>query len=187
MNWWQIITTILGSSTISTVITYFLNRRFNNKKLHAEIVSKARIDWINEFRNLSSKYLYEVYRSIELKKIEIEAQNYMLHSKNASVEYLRYRKKSEEYSKLYNESFSNMTKASIQLRLYLPKRTRSSEQIEHKNIKEKIDFINNELNKVEDKTNNHILETLEKDTLLKLTDYIARYLKTEWEKAKNKR
>ena len=46
MDWFKILTLFLGSSVISTFITLLWNRYSEKKKLHAEIVSKARITWI---------------------------------------------------------------------------------------------------------------------------------------------
>ncbi|UXU79094.1 hypothetical protein [Mammaliicoccus sciuri] len=43
----------LGPSVIAALITYI----FNNKKLHADLVSKSRIEWIQEVRGVFSEYL----------------------------------------------------------------------------------------------------------------------------------
>lgn len=187
MNWWQIITTILGSSTISTLITYLLNRRFNNKKLHAEIISKSRIDWINEFRALTSKYIYETYKSIEEGKLACHFEKLAKASKKGSYDKKRYEDAYNKHIEKYNECVSNMTKYFIQIRLYLPNRSDGTSQEEHKKIKEDIKSISKELNDaINMKNEEQFLKIQRVDTQL-LVDYIAQYLKTEWEKAKNKK
>ena len=72
MNWWQIILSVLSSSLftglITTYVSYRLQKGFNDKKLNAEIVSKARIDWINEVRKISAQYIFSCNKCLMLKR-----------------------------------------------------------------------------------------------------------------------
>ncbi|WP_312609595.1 hypothetical protein [Mammaliicoccus sciuri] len=43
---------LLGAPVIGGLITYI----FNNKKLHADLVSKSRIEWIQKMREVFSEY-----------------------------------------------------------------------------------------------------------------------------------
>ena len=68
MDWFKILTLFLGSSVISTFITLLWNRYSEKKKLHAEIVSKARITWINEVRKISAEFIYYCHECIAKKR-----------------------------------------------------------------------------------------------------------------------
>ncbi|MCD8924763.1 hypothetical protein [Staphylococcus epidermidis] len=187
MNWGTIVLTILGSGSLSAFVSYFLNRRFNNKKLNAEIVSKSRIDWINEFRSIASDYLYEGYKSIEEGKLFCEFEKLMNNSKPYSNSKSRYKKKSEYHAKKYNETVNNMTKYFIQIRLYLPDRPDGSSQEEHKKIKDEIKALGNKLNNAMGNRDKKYFNQIQKVDMQFLADYIAEYLKKEWDKAKDKK
>ncbi|MDS3950812.1 hypothetical protein, partial [Staphylococcus epidermidis] len=71
IDWLQLIIALSGStlftSIIVALINYFLNKNFNEKKLNAEIISKSRIQWINEVRSISAKFIYKFNRCVMLK------------------------------------------------------------------------------------------------------------------------
>ena len=42
------------------------------KKLNAEIISKSRIQWINEVRNIAAKFIYKFNQCIMLKEKDLK-------------------------------------------------------------------------------------------------------------------
>ena len=52
--------TIVSSGAFAALVTGVLNVRNTNKTVHAQVVAKARHDWIQEVRNLMSEYLSEI-------------------------------------------------------------------------------------------------------------------------------
>ena len=52
--------TIISSGAFAALVTGVLNVRNTNKTVHAQVVAKARHDWIQEVRNLMSEYLSEI-------------------------------------------------------------------------------------------------------------------------------
>ena len=42
------------------------------KKLNAEIISKSRIQWINEVRNIAAKFIYKFNQCIMLKRKDLK-------------------------------------------------------------------------------------------------------------------
>lgn len=186
MNWWQIVITILGSGGFTAIISYFINRRFNNKKLHAEIISKARIDWINEFRELSSKYLYEGFRSIEEGKTICQIDENLETIPRGTDKRGKIENDLNNTFLKYNEHINNMTKYSIQIRLYLPERPNNINQEEHEKIKDDIQILSVELNHAIKKRDVELFKTIQQVDMQNLVDYISKYLKKEWDRAKNK-
>lgn len=62
IDWSQLIIALSGSSLATSIIValvnHFFNKKTNEKKLNAEIISKARIQWINEVRKISAEFIY---------------------------------------------------------------------------------------------------------------------------------
>lgn len=190
MNWGETVLTILGSSVIASIIssllTFVLNNKFNNKKLNAEIVSKSRIDWINEFRNIASNYLYEGYKSIEEGKLVCHFEKLAKASHKGSSDRKKYEASYDKYVEKYNDSVNNMTKYFIQIRLYLTDRPDGSYQKEHYKIKDDIKGLGNKLNNAMDKRDKNLFNNIQKNEMQDLADYIGKYLKKEWDRAKAK-
>ncbi|MFS4464720.1 hypothetical protein ACMFKE_04875 [Staphylococcus haemolyticus] len=186
MNWGETVLTILGSGSFSTVVTYLINKGFNNKKLHAEIISKARIDWISNFRKISSSYLYEASEalSIGIKALNLESELSLL-SKNTSA-YRMKQNEIREITKLYNKQVAKMTETFIQMRLFLPDRKDGTVQNEHKRIKDYIGLMHDYMNEAMVYNDVEILKKIQRHKIKFLTDYIAKYLKKEWDRAKAK-
>lgn len=79
-NWWhRILVTLrflfvneygrlnwVGISAIGVLISYGINSKFNRDKLKADIVSQARIKWIQEVRELTSEYIVAAYNVIHV-------------------------------------------------------------------------------------------------------------------------
>lgn len=187
MHWGDIFYTALGSGAFSSLVTYSLNRGFNNKKLHAEIVSKARIDWINEFRELSSNYLYEAHRAIEERILKNEFGKYYENSCDDSDDEKRYSEKYKQHNEKFNEHVKNMSKYFIQLSLYLPEKFQEKSQKEHEKIKDDAKFLSDKIGDIEEDLTKEDLEELQKENMKKLADYIGQYLKQEWDIAKKKK
>ncbi|BFL78688.1 hypothetical protein PXW92_03705 [Staphylococcus hominis] len=185
-NWGEIVLTILGSGSFSTVVTYLINRGFNNKKLHAEIISKARIDWINEFRSLSSSYLYEAYKTVGL-GLEFWKYDDELNKLDENTEQFReIKEKYENTIEEYNKQAGKMIETYIQMRLYLPKRNGRPMQKEHKRIVGYIDLLHKNITSAVKNKELDKIKKIKSRRLRFLTDYISKYLKQEWDKAKAK-
>lgn len=191
MNWWQIILSVLSSSVIasiiSSVLTFVLNYKFNNKKLHAEIISKARIDWINEFRSLSSSYLYEAYKTVGL-GLEFWKYRDELNELDENTEqFIEVNEKYENTIEEYNKQAGKMIETYIQMRLYLPKRNGRPVQNEHKRIIGYIGLLHKTITQAVINKELDKIKKIKSRRLGFLTDYISKYLKQEWDKAKDKK
>lgn len=70
------ITIILGSGLTAALASGVINNFINNRKIHADIVSKSRVDWIQQVRSATSEYLAEVSNLLiiiaKIKDLEIE-------------------------------------------------------------------------------------------------------------------
>ncbi|UVJ06534.1 hypothetical protein [Staphylococcus aureus] len=187
MDWGGIFFTILGSGAFSVLVTYLLNIGFNNKKLNAEIVSKARIEWIDKFRDLSSNYLYEGYRSIEVGKLYCKQTLKLDTLSWYRKEYRICKKEKDKTVETYNDTVINMTKYFIQIRLYIPKRGDGTYQDEHEKIIMDIKELSGKLNNAFKNKDERLFNNLQINEMQNLADYIGQYLKQEWDIAKQKK
>ncbi len=71
---------------IVTLLGILFVNWFNRRKLHADLISKARIEWIQDVRSVSSQYLYEIIKASNYGK-RIAKKNLQILIIEKSIEY----------------------------------------------------------------------------------------------------
>ncbi|ELL5616570.1 hypothetical protein ACHLL8_01735 [Staphylococcus aureus] len=202
MNWWQILLSVLGSSTftglITTYVSYKLQKGFNDKKLNAEIISKARIDWINEVRKISAQYIYSCNRSLMLKRKrakfikqrersvrDIESNNNSERHTKLIKEFNKYNKKVTETVEEFNEEIAKIIEKRILLNLYFTNEKQvDKSSITHNQITSDMKSLTKSINDF--KPQNDKVSIDYNNEIESLSNLIGKYLKQEWDRAKAK-
>ncbi len=171
-NWIAITSTIAIGTFIWTIW-------FNNKKYRADLISKARIDWMNQVRTLLAEYLAAV-------------PNYIYLYSKAMVD------GDKESKKMLTNKMDEIKRLYYELNLYIPRNSSNAE------ILKNIDLLWGELDYITPYYNRGIAKNLmasernnfrETDYEDVVDDYISRlvnktstvgseYFKQEWERAK---
>ncbi|WP_436959423.1 hypothetical protein [Staphylococcus xylosus] len=170
---------VLASSLISTWVNY----KSNKKKLNADLIAKSRIEWIQEVRKLTAKFISYSNNSL------------IIHTKMTQTKDL---KEMEKLGNEYRENFFHLGEKLNLLELYLPEKSfdkkthaesKNKRNIEYKkklkNVKKTVRALINEMTKQQNdeefkKEKRANLNKVNKE----LTNYSSNYLKIEWETAK---
>lgn len=201
MDWFKILTLFLGSSVISTFITLAWNRYSEKKKLHAEIVSKARITWINEVRKISAEFIYYCHECIakKRKRKRIKQRKNQFISECKKIGMTKDKINTDSYDNLidksiedYNDYISKAMQKKTELALYFntssKKETSTDRHLRIRNkMKKLIDGIENYERKQSNQSQSKINKKTYHDLYSEIQDLskiIGSYLKEEWEKAK---
>lgn len=200
VDWSQLITALLGSSLISsiivTVVNHFLSKRFNEKKLNAEIISKSRIQWINEVRNIAAKFIYKFNQCIMLKRKRFKVikkkarlvkgiNNGSIPKNQKALELLdNYNKKISKLIDDFNEEYAAVVENRTILKLYFTTESNpDSSLVTHQQILKGMKKLNNSLRNFKSTSSEKDIQNL-RENIEGLTNLIGNYLKQEWEKSK---
>ncbi|WP_368862890.1 hypothetical protein [Staphylococcus hominis] len=200
IDWLQLIIALSGStlftSIIVALINHFLNKKFNEKKLNAEIISKSRIQWINEVRSISAKFIYKFNRCVMLKRKRFDVikkkerlykgiKNKKIPKTQENLEKLEeYKKKISKLVDKFNEEYAAVIENSTILKLYFTtEKNPDSNLITHQQILKDMKTLNNSLRKLKSTSDEKDMREL-RNNYQGLIDLIGNYLKQEWEKSK---
>lgn len=200
IDWLQLIIALSGStlftSIIVAVINYFLNKNFNEKKLNAEIISKSRIQWINEVRSISAKFIYKFNRCVMLKRKIFDVnkkkerlykgiKNKKIPKNQKNLEKLEeYKKKNSKLVDKFNEEYGAVIENNTILKLYFTtEKNPDANSITHQQILKDMNTLNNSLHKLKSTSDEKDMRELRKN-YQGLIELIGNYLKQEWEKSK---
>lgn len=186
------IISMLSSSLVAAIFTGLLNIKNTNKTIHAQVVAKARHEWIQEVRNLVSEYMSEITHiklSIDkelqddnskinlptlnqaakrLNDLEIHKYKIILHFGESKTyrDWKKLWKKTvitDETNKKYNKNYEDIEK-NISEYIELAKKLQKNKKIESESIQD-------------------IQKKIEL-SILSLNKATSNYLKTEWYKTK---
>lgn len=168
---------VMLSSILKSIFDFFINK----KKIKSEVVSKSRVEWIQEVRKSMGEYfsyggkLCTIHRKLMFAKYDLEKG---------------------ELLKEFDINYSNLLEKHNILILYFPQLSyKGKKKIKNKEHIKIIDTMNcvnkslQELNQeIEDQIKDNSLFEYKKDNainaLTKCTFEASQYLKKEWEKAK---
>ncbi|MFF7217923.1 hypothetical protein [Mammaliicoccus sciuri] len=140
-------------AVIVTLLGILFVNWFNRRKLHADLISKARIDWIQDVRNVSSQYLYEI----------IKASNYGKRIANKKVQILIV-ENSIEYEQMISQEMDEDTYKIISNEVVdVPLNT-----YDYKIKQEQILKLKKEIKDLYKEYNHQIDKVLEKNILLRI-------------------
>ena len=170
---------VMLSSILKIIFDFFINRR----TVKADLVAKSRIEWIQEVRKLTAKFISYSNNSL------------IIHTKMTQTKDL---KEMEKLGNEYRENFFHLGEKLNLLELYLPEKSfdkithaesKNKRNIEYKkklkNVKKTVRALINEMTKQQNdeefkKEKRANLNKVNKE----LTNYSSNYLKIEWETAK---
>ncbi|MGZ9496142.1 hypothetical protein [Staphylococcus epidermidis] len=216
IDWSQLIIALSGSSLATSIIValvnHFFNKKTNEKKLNAEIISKARIQWINEVRKISAEFIYCCHECIvkkrQWKRVKDRKKQYKNNFKGLGKQpnqsqIDKYDSIINECIERYNECIKNAIQKKAELNLYFTPSINADETNKndnnlssdnvsiHEDINKKMqDLINNiegyikNKNKVSQQSNKNLKYNEIYREIQLLSKTIGSYLKEEWEKAK---
>lgn len=203
---------IAGLPALINLVGNHINLKFNQKKLHAEIIVNERIKFINEIRNLSTKivtmyldmeYYAEIKNEINEKGKKLEEKRTELENENENL--LKDDKSGTEELTIKFEKLNNDYEDVVKLQDEFSLKIIEIEKEIHINVYlMRTYFSTYKLNKNEVNKNEENIAILEqmiklikkgitgmkdgssstKDELNEFTKFIADYIKVEWEKIK---
>ncbi|WP_210123025.1 MULTISPECIES: hypothetical protein [unclassified Staphylococcus] len=181
---------VLISGLVAAIVTGVLNVWNTNKTIHAQVVSKARHEWIQEVRNLISEYISE----IEHLKYNINME-YQTNGNKFSLPIINQsNKKFKSLTILKNKIFLHFGQTKTYRTWYLKKVTKNDEDNIHFN--KLVDNVNDNMesyiNLVFELINSRSVSEKEMDLaydkvtmdLSLLNGEASNYLKSEWYKTK---
>lgn len=167
---------VMLSSILKSIFDFFINK----KKIKSEVVSKSRVEWIQEVRKSMSEYL-----SYGGKLCTIHRK--IMFAKNDEI---------EELIEEFDNNFSNLLEKQNLLILYFPqlsyKGGKEIENVEHTELIDKMNYLSKRLQElsqdIELQIKYNVLFEINRnhaiDALSDFTFEASQYLKKEWEKAK---
>lgn len=167
MEWYQWLGAIITPGIIATLLTGLMNHINNERRIKADVISMARIEWIKSLRDISSDYVCAMIDyvnhlgvvSVQKKKqgVNFDENIYLLETK--------------EYIKAINQSGAKM-------KLYLPVEIKDSNKLNLK-IRNKMDEVDDAVKKCFEEHNKENTERFD-SVIGEFVSLVGEYLKTEW-------
>lgn len=172
MNWLEWAGVILTPAVIAAIVTGGMNYLNSERQIRANTISKARIEWIKSFRDISTDYVCSTTDyvnhlgiiSIQKKRLgdKFDENNYLIETK--------------EYIKSINQSGAKM-------KLYLPLEISDSNKLNNQ-IREKMNEIDSAVMKCFNNHNEGNTKEFDKK-IEEFVSLVGEYLKTEWNTVKS--
>lgn len=201
LNWVSI-------SAIGVMVSYAINSKFNRDKLRADLVSSARIEWLQNTRQICSDYLsginmvYTKHR--DSTHLMIEMYNPKLNEENKIMMEDKIRDYSSEFNELIMKVDEKYFLYSLQFGIDRENNALLIEALEVKDIMNKLSELKNNIeflirNRQEDSVevyerisnyfieNESLIKSEFEKAMNKFTESNRLYLKNEWDKAKEGR
>ena len=158
---WSTDNTLTIINIVVLLLTLYFTYRSSDKKIKADLVSKARIDWIQNVRKSASEFISVCFMLDKAHQWSAEKKNTL------EIE--------------YKEELSEINKHANLLILYFgpeSNKTKKKEQVVHN------ETIINKIIEIKDSINNNNWREDFIKNLDELTELLRQYLKDEWDTAK---